>query len=66
MIRIDKLRGLIAEKGFTQTDVAKKIGITPKTFYDKMSKSVFGSDEIQIMIDMLDIKDPTAIFFARE
>lgn len=66
MIRVDKLRGLIAEKGFTQQDVAKMIGITPKTFYDKMKKGIFGSDEMQIMIDCLGIKDPAAIFFAKE
>ena len=30
MIRADKLRGVIAEKGYSQSDVAKIIGITPK------------------------------------
>lgn len=66
MIRTDKLRGIMAEKGFSQKDVAKEIGITPKTFYEKMSKGVFGSDEIQAMIDMLHIEDPASIFFAQE
>ena len=66
MINTNKLRGLIVEQGYTQADVAKIIGITPKTFYDKMKKGVFGSDEIQIMIDTLQIEDPTAIFFAKE
>ena len=65
MIRTDKLRGLIAENGLTQSDVARVIGITPKTFYDKMQKGVFGSDEIEIMIETLHIDDPAAIFFAR-
>jgi len=44
--------------------VAKMIGITPKTFYEKMKIGVFGSDEIQIMINELHIKDPISIFFA--
>lgn len=66
MIRTDKLRGIIAERGYSQTDVAKFIGITPKTFYEKMKIGVFGSDEIQIMIEKLDIKNPMEIFFARE
>lgn len=66
MIRVDKLRGIIAEKGFTQQEVAKMIGISPKTFYDKMKKGIFGSDEMQIMIDRLEINDPAAIFFAKE
>lgn len=66
MIRTDLLKGKIAEKGYHQTDIANMIGITPKTFYEKMAKGVFGSDEIQIMIDNLDIDNPSAIFFAKE
>lgn len=66
MIETDKLRGVIAEKRMTQTDVAKAIGISPKTFYEKMQRGVFGSDEIMVMIDLLDIKDPMNIFFAHE
>lgn len=42
------------------------IGITPKTFYEKMKNGVFGSNEIQIMIDRLHIEDPVSIFFAKE
>ena len=63
MIKTDKLRGKIVENGYSQMDVAKRIGITPKTFYEKMKNGVFGSDEIQIMIDMLHIEDPVSIFF---
>ena len=63
MINVNVLKGKIAERGKTQTDVAKAIGIAPKTFYDKMSKGVFGSDEIEIMIDYLSIEDPMKIFF---
>lgn len=66
MIKVDKLRGVIAEKGFSQSEVAKMIGITPKTFYGKMKNGVFGSDEIQIMIDNLAIEEPMKIFFANE
>lgn len=66
MIRVDKLRGVIAENGLSQADVAKMIGITPKTFYEKMKNGVFGSDEIQMMIDGLKIKNPIDIFFAQE
>lgn len=65
MIRTDKLRGVIAEKGYSQSDIARKIGITPKTFYEKMKIGVFGSDEIQIMIDELHIDNPIEIFFCR-
>lgn len=66
MIKTDKLKGIIVENGLTQMEVAKQIGIAPKTFYEKMKNGVFGSDEIQIMIDILHIDDPVSIFFARE
>lgn len=66
MVNTNKLRGVIAQNGLAQTDVAKMLGITPKTFYDRMSKGVFGSDEIQIMIDRLQIDNPMDIFFAKE
>lgn len=66
MIKTDELRGEIAKNGFSQSDVAKMIGVTPKTFYEKMKNGVFGSDEIEIMIEKLNIKDPMAIFFYKE
>lgn len=66
MIDTNALKGLIVEKGYSQSDVAKRIGITPKTFYEKMSKGVFGSDEMQIMVDMLDMNDPAKIFFVKK
>ena len=66
MIKTDELRGIIAKNGLSQTDVAKMIGVTPKTFYEKMKNGVFGSNEIQIMIDELHIDNPMPIFFAKE
>ena len=65
MIRTDRLAGRIVEKGYSQTDMAKAIGVTPKTFYAKMKAGVFGSDEIEIMIDKLQIEDPLTIFCQR-
>ena len=66
MIRTDELKGVIAKNGYSQSDVAGMIGVTPKTFYEKKKIGVFGSDEIQIMIEKLHINDPISIFFAKE
>lgn len=66
MIKTDELRGVIAKNGYSQSDIAAKIGVTPKTFYEKMKNGVFGSDEIQVMIDELHIENPIPIFFAKE
>ena len=63
MVSTNKLRGLIAERGMSQRKIAKALGMTEKTFYSKMKKGVFDSDEIMIMINMLQIDDPISIFF---
>ena len=65
VIKTNELKGIIVKNGLTQSDVANLIGITPKTFYEKMKIGVFGSDEIQIMIDKLHIDDPVSIFFCQ-
>lgn len=64
MIDVNKLRGKMAEKGRTGQDMAKVIGKTPKTFYSKMQKGVFDSDEISAMVEDLGIDNPADIFFA--
>ena len=66
MIDTNALRGRIVEKGLSQARVAEKLGITPKTFYEKMGRGVFGSDEVEIMIDILEIEDPVKIFFVKK
>lgn len=64
MIKTDILKGEIAKCGLSQAKMAKIIGISPKTFYNKMKVGIFGSDEIEIMIEELNIQNPTQIFFA--
>ncbi len=65
LVNTDKLRGIIAENKKSQSDVARMIGITPKTFYLRMEKGIFGSDEIEIMIEKLHIENPMEIFFTQ-
>ena len=64
MIDVNKLRGRMAEKGYTGKDMAAVIKKTPKTFYAKMSAGVFDSDEIEAMVMALEITNPLEIFFA--
>ena len=64
MIDINELKACIARKGLTQGDVAKELNMTPKTFYNHIQKGVFGSDDIEKMIVLLDITDPVSVFFA--
>lgn len=61
-----RLKGIIAEKGLSQREVAKSIGLSEKTFYTKMKKGIFGTDEAEAMIRLLEIKDPASIFLRSE
>lgn len=65
MIDRNELKGVIAKNGMSQSSVARVLGITPKTFYDKMKKGVFDSDEIETMIEILHIEKPVDIFFTK-
>jgi hypothetical protein len=46
--------------------VAKLIGKSPKTFYEKMKRGKFDSDEISKMVTGLNITNPVEIFFASD
>lgn len=65
MVDTNALRAAWTAKGLTQTEVAEKLHISSKTMSTKMKRGVFGSDEIEKMIDLLSIENPTAIFFAK-
>lgn len=65
MINTQKLKEIIAESGVSQKQIALAIGITEKIFCKKMEIGIFGSDEIDKMIDLLEIKDPAPIFFSQ-
>ena len=64
MIDVNKLRGKMAEKGYTGIDVARMINKSPKTFYSKLKKGKFDSDEITAMVEGMSIENPVEIFFA--
>lgn len=65
MINVNALRGRLVEKGYTQEEMAKELGMSSVTFYRRLKRGVFGSDEIEKMIELLDIQEPSAIFFAK-
>lgn len=64
MVLANELKGRIVAKGLTQGEVAKKLGITSKTFSNKLEKGVFTTLEIEKLIKILDLKNPWEIFFA--
>lgn len=66
MINTNKLLGIFAENGMTKKAVAELLDIAPKTLNEKLNKGVFGSDEIEKMIEEFHIEDPMSIFFVKE
>lgn len=63
MVDVRLLNAEIVKAGLTRGEVAIKIGITPKTFYLKEKRGVFGSDEIEKIVKVCNIADPMPIFF---
>lgn len=66
MILVNDLRAMMVQKGYTQSDVAKMLGISDNTLTSRLKRGVFNSDEMYKLIDILDIKNPSEIFFAKE
>lgn len=64
MVDTNRLRGIIAERGTSQRRIANQLGMTDKTFYAKMKSGVFGTDEAEQLVRLLDIENPAEIFFA--
>ena len=58
------LKAEIVKNGMTQEQLAKELGITPKTFSIKMKKGVFGTDEANKLVKILHINNPAEIFFS--
>lgn len=64
MVDVNALKAAWVKKGMTQADVAKGIGMTERTLSNRLKKGVFGTDEIEALVILLDIENPIAIFFA--
>jgi hypothetical protein len=59
----DALCGEIRRNGLRHFEVAKEMGMSPKTFSQKLNKNKFGINDAEQMIRLLGIKNPAAIFF---
>ena len=66
MIDVDALRGEIARNRLTMGAVADELHIAHQTFYRKMKRGKFDSDEMMILINLLKLRDPMAIFFVNK
>lgn len=65
MVNSNELKAEIVRKGYTQKQVAERMNISTKTLSNKLRKGVFGSDEIEQLMSILEIKDPVPFFFSQ-
>ena len=66
MVDTNKLRAMWVAKGLRQADVARLIDMSQRTFSRKMKRGIFGSDDMEKLIDALQISEPCSIFFAKK
>lgn len=64
MFNVNEFKAAIVRKGLTQAKVADALGISSRTLTTKIRKGVFGSDEIDSLVKILELSDPMSIFFA--
>lgn len=64
MVNVNEIRARMALLGITQKDLAKSLGVSEKTMSLKMSSGKFGLEEAKVLIQILDIENPSEIFFA--
>lgn len=61
---VRKLKGVMAEKGFSGTKLAEATGMNVETMRRKLRTGKFGLDEAQKIATVLNIDNPGTIFFA--
>lgn len=62
-----KLRGILAERGISQKEVAKAIGMNENYFSDRMTGDVdFRWSEVVKICRLLEIEDPLKVFEPKE
>ena len=64
MIRIDRLKWEIERRALTDAQVAWYLGISEQCFCRKLQRGSFGTQDMQLLAELLELKHPEAIFFA--
>lgn len=68
MVDIDRLQGELVANRITKPEMAEKLGISTKTFYARLKKGCFMTNEIDKMVEILKLDRDLAIniFFAQK
>jgi transcriptional regulator with XRE-family HTH domain len=63
VLNVLEFKAAMVRKGFTQKELAQHLGISEKTFCNRIKNKRFGTDEIEQLIPLLEINNPMQIFF---
>lgn len=63
MLNVNALKAEMVKNGYTQSSLAEALGMSPRTFYNRLKTGDFGAVEIKQMIDILHLEEPISIFF---
>lgn len=63
MLNVLEFKVAMVRKGYTQKALAQKLGISEKTFCERLKAKRFGTEEIEALIPLLEIDNPMSIFF---
>ena len=64
MLNVLEFKAAMVRKGYTQKALAEILGMSEKTFTERIKSKRFGSDEIEKLIEVLEISNPMPIFFS--
>lgn len=65
MLNANLLKAEIKRNGLTLASTAKMIGVSESTFWRKIRNNSFNLGEADMLIQVLDIKNPGQIFFGQ-
>ena len=63
MLDVQALKAEMVRNGYTQETLSKELGMTSRTFQNRLKAKDFGLNEIDIMVSVLKLKNPLSIFF---
>ncbi|MBR6873074.1 MAG: helix-turn-helix domain-containing protein [Ruminococcus sp.] len=63
MLNVPEFKAAMVRKGYNQKTLAEKLGISERTFCERIKMKRFGTEEIEKLIPLLEIRDPMTIFF---
>lgn len=64
MVQIGRLKWEIEKRQLTDAQVAWHLGISEQCYFKKLQSGKFGTQDIQLLTELLELKCPESIFFA--